>query len=41
MEVPEHSEVTKMQPVDNGQEENMQIVEDMVVKNKEDNYHDK
>ena len=30
MEVPEHSEVTKMQPVDNGQEENMQIVEDMV-----------
>ena len=31
MEVPEHSEVTKMQPVDNGQEENMHIVEDMVV----------
>ena len=30
MEVPEHSEVTKMQPVDNGQEENMHIVEDMV-----------
>ena len=29
-EVPEHSEVTKMQPVDNGQEENMHIVEDMV-----------
>lgn len=30
MEVPEHSEVTKMQPVDKGQEENMHIVEDMV-----------
>ena len=30
MEVPEHSEVTKMQPVDNGQEENMHMVEDMV-----------
>ena len=30
MEVPEHSEVTKILPVDNGQEENMHIVEDMV-----------
>lgn len=30
MEVPEHSEVTKMQLVDEGQEENMHIVEDMV-----------
>lgn len=30
IEIPEHSEVTKMQPVDNGQEENMHIVEDMV-----------
>ena len=30
MEVPEHSEVTKMQPEDNGQEENMHIVKDMV-----------
>lgn len=30
MEVPEHSEVTKMQLVDNGQEENMHIVKDMV-----------
>ncbi len=30
MEVSEHSEVTKMQPVDNMQEENMPIVEDMV-----------
>ena len=30
MEVPEHSELTKMQSVDNGQEENMHIVEDMV-----------
>ena len=30
MEVPEHSEVTKMQSVDNEQEENMHILEDMV-----------
>ncbi len=30
IEIPEHSEVTKMQPEDNGQEENMHIVEDMV-----------
>ena len=30
MEVPEHSEVTKILPVDNGQEENMHILEDMV-----------
>lgn len=30
MEAPEHSELTKMQSVDNGQEENMHIVEDMV-----------
>ena len=30
MEVSEQGEVTKMQPVDNGQEENMHIVEDMV-----------
>lgn len=30
IEVPEHSEVTKMQLVDEGQEENMHIVEDMV-----------
>lgn len=30
MEVSEHSEVTKMQLVDKGQEENMHIVEDMV-----------
>ena len=30
MDVPEHSEVTKMQLVDKGQEENMHIVEDMV-----------
>ena len=30
MEVPEHSEMTKILSVDNGQEENMHIVEDMV-----------
>ncbi len=30
MEVPEHSEVTKMQLIDNEQEKNMHIVEDMV-----------
>ena len=30
MEVSEHSEVTQILPVDNGQEENMHIVEDMV-----------
>ena len=30
MEITEHNEVTKMQPVDNGQERNIHIVEDMV-----------
>lgn len=30
IEIPEHSEVTKMQPVDDEQKENMHIVEDMV-----------
>ena len=30
IEIPEHSEVTKMQPIDEGLEENMHIVEDMV-----------
>lgn len=30
MEVPEHSEMTKILSVDNGREENMHTVEDMV-----------
>lgn len=29
IEIPEHSEVTKMQPVDDGQKENMYLAEDI------------